>query len=155
MIKHYVIIKDNKDDILYLKYQKLEGFKFRPLNNLDYKHGVKVTTMTLYKPELIELILKKKIKNKLVEYLNLILEDATDEGSTDDAGYVRAVLSDVTRYRQMIINKYRRYLEEKYVELLLEKISIIEEELKNKLVYLIYKDEEKENEVEKETRRRR
>lgn len=153
MIKHYVIIKDNKDEICYLKYKKLEGFKFKPLNNTDFKHGVKVTTLVLYKPEVVELVLKKKIKNKLVEYLKLILEDADD---SEDAGYVRAVLNDVTRYRQMIINKYRRYLEEKYVELLLEKISILEEELKNKLVYLVYKDEEKkEEELEKETRRRR
>lgn len=153
MIKHYVIIKDNNDDICYLKYKKLEGFKFKPTNNSNFKHGVKLTTLTLYKPEFIELILKKKIKNKLVEYLKLILDDATSDG-TDDAGYVRAVLNDVTRYRQMIINKYRRYLEEEYVTLLLEKITVLEEELKNKLVYLVYKEEEQE-EKEIETRRRR
>lgn len=149
MNRCYVVIKNNTNEVGYLKYEKLEGYKFRPLNHLPSTHSIKVSKVILYQPELIEIILRKKIKHKLIEYLKLILMDVDDD-STSDASYVRAVLNDLTRYRQLIINNYRKYLEEQYLEVLLAKISLIEEELKHKLVYLLYPKE-----VEEEKRRGR
>lgn len=146
MTKHYIIKKANKNNICYIKVEKLNGFTFKPLNNLDYEDGVLVMKMVLFKPEFIEKVLKRKIKNKLNQYLALILSTVDEDSETSDPVNVRAALNDLTRYRQLIINNYRKYLEDKYVEILLTKIAMIEEELKNKLVCLLYNEPEMEQE---------
>ena len=56
------------------------------------------------------------------------------------------------RYRRTIINKYQRYLDEKYINLLLKKIELLNNEIKTKLLYM---KEPIEKEDEKETRRSR
>ncbi|MBR1376381.1 MAG: hypothetical protein IJ565_01000 [Bacilli bacterium] len=139
MERRYLIKKDNK--ICYIKYEVLDGLSFKPLNEFFVNDGVVVAKIVVFKPEFIESVLKKKIKNKLNLYLNLILSDAEDDGS-DDPEYVRAVMDDVSRYKALVTNKYRKYLEDRYYEALQAKISIIEEELKAKLLYLTYEKEE-------------
>lgn len=155
MAKHYLIIKNNDNKICYIKYKELDGMTFKPLNKLDCEDSVVVAKMVLFKPEFIEKVLKRKIKNKLDQYLKLILSTVDEDSETSDPVNVRAALNDITRYRQLVINNYRKYLEERYLELLLTKISIIEEELKNKLVYLLYKPEEKEEEKVEEIEHKR
>lgn len=155
MAKHYLIIRNNDNKICYIKYEELDGITFKPLNKLDYEDSVVVAKMVLFKPEFIEKVLKRKIKNKLDQYLKLILSTVDEDSETSDPANVRAALNDITRYRQLVINNYRKYLEERYLELLLTKISIIEEELKNKLVYLLYKPEEKEDEKVEEIEHKR
>lgn len=141
MERHYLIKKDNK--ICYIKYEYLDGFTFIPDNSVFVDDGVIVAKIIIFKPEFIEYVLKRKIKNKLNLYLSMLLWSADDD-SSDDPEYVRAVMNDVTRYRALVINRYRKYLEDRYLEMLLTKISIIEDELKAKYFYLTYN---KENEL--------
>ena len=147
MNKHYLIIKDNK--ICYVKCEVLDGFAFKPTNGIFIDDGVVVAKIIVFKPEFIELVLKRKIKNKLNIYLTMLLEDATDDDASDDPEFVRAVLDDVSRYKALVTNKYRKYLEKRYYEVLQTKIAIIEEELKAKLVYLLYDKELEEKQVGK------
>lgn len=144
MTKHYLITRRKDKKICYINYEKLDGFTFKPLNNVELDDGIVVAKMVLFKPELIEKVLKRKIKHKLNTYLELILSNVDDDDESSNPVNVRAALNDLTRYRQLIINNYRKYLEDKYVEILLAKISMIEEELKNKLVCLLYNDEKEE-----------
>ena len=51
-------------------------------------------------------------------------------------------MNDLTRYKSIIKRKYRKYLEQRYVELLLKKIDLIEYELRMK--YYSYEKEEVE-----------
>ena len=137
---HYLIKRDNK--VYYIKYEVLDGFTFIPDKSVFIDDGVIVAKIIIFKPEFIEYVLKRKIRNKLNLYLSMILWSADDD-SSDDPEYVRAVMDDITRYRALVINRYRKYLEDRYVEMLLTKISIIEEELKAKYIYLTYEKEEK------------
>ena len=136
MMKHYLIMKDNK--IISIKEEKLKGLSFRPVTSIFVDDGVIVAKIVIFKPEFIELVLKKKIKNKLNLYLSIILSDASDDDG--DAAYARDLYQDVLRYRKLILNRYRKYLDEKYVENLLMKINIIEEELKCRMSYLDYEE---------------
>ena len=91
--------------------------------------------MLVVKPSFIEKIVKKKTKRKLDYYLNYIINiiDSSDE-DPDDAP-LRQALNDLTRYKEMVQNKYQQYLDDKYISLLMKKILLLERELKTKIIH--------------------
>ena len=82
----------------------------------------------------IEKILKKKIKKKLDSFLKLMIAVVEDEDN--DPSDISEALNEISRYKSIIVNKYKKYLDEKYITLLLKKINFLEEELKQKLIYV-------------------
>lgn len=133
MDKTYTIVKEQYNgDKIFIDYSKLNGFKVTPKNNIKY-NGVKVNSLIIVKPSFIEKILKKKVKRKLDYYLQYIISlmDNDDEGTTD----LKLALNDLERYKSIVEYKYRKYLDQKYIKLLLKKISILENELKMKIIY--------------------
>ena len=145
MKKSYILIKDNKNNqVFHMTYDKINGFKLKPKKNLKYD-GVQVDRMILINPSFIEQVIKKKVKHKLDMYLQYLINvlDNDDNGTTD----LRHALNDLVRYKQTIMNKYRIYLDEKYIALLLKKIALIEHELQMKLLMreynqqMVYEDE--------------
>ena len=147
--RHYYICKKGNDrQILYLDYNKLKGFDFIPRNNVKYD-GIIVNKMVIIKPSMIEKILRKKIKRKLDLYLKLIIKFIeSDDSSNGDV--LREALNDLTRYKSIINHKYKKYLDEKYLNFLLKKIAVLEYELNKKMLYI-----EQDYYEEKETHRRR
>ena len=154
--KHYYIYKKgNNREIIYLDYDKLKGFGFSPKNNIKYD-GITVNKMVIIKPSMIEKVLKRKIKRKLDLYLKLIIKFIeSNDDSTGDT--LREALNDLTRYKNIIDYKYRKYLDEKYLKILLKKITILEYELNSKLINMINYSYENnyEYEDEKTSHRRR
>ena len=140
--------RDNKN-LIDLKNNKMGGFESTPKNTNEYM-GMEVNKMVVINPSFIEKVLKKKIKRKLDLYLQFIVSVIDDEDT--DPSNLRFVLDDLERYRRTIINKYQHYLDEKYINLLLKKIELLNNEIKTKLVYM---KEPIEMEEEKETRRSR
>lgn len=122
-----------KETNIKLDIKKNKGYKVIPKNKIKYE-GVVVNEMCIINSSLIEKILRRKISLKLDKYLQYIITVLDDEES--DAGRIATVLSDLNRYREMVNNKYIRYLSDKYMELLLKKIELLEYELKKKLMSL-------------------
>ena len=151
--KHYFVNKKNNNEIIYLDYNKLKGFDFSPKNKIKYD-GIVVNKMVIIKPSMIEKVLKRKIKNKLDLYLKLIVRFIESEDS-DSGESIREALNDLTRYKSIIAHKYRKYLDEKYLKLLLKKIVILEYELNSKLMAINEYVYENEYEEELTSRRRR
>lgn len=146
---HYLLIKRKfGNEIVYIDYNKLDGFKIKPRNRVRYD-GIEVNKLLIIKPTFIEKIIKRKIKIKLDNYLQYIIMLIENNDDTD-ASSLSIVLDDVTRYRQMIKNKYRKYLDDKYYELLLKKVSLLEQELKKKIFKITQSCQEEV--VEKKTR---
>ena len=131
--QHYYVCRKGKDkQIVYLDYDKLKGFGFSPKNNVKYD-GIIVNKMVVIKPSMIEKVLRRKIKRKLDLYLKLIIKFIeSNDGDTGDA--LREALNDLTRYKNIIDYKYRKYLDEKYLNILLKKITLLEYELNSKLI---------------------
>ncbi len=129
----YLLIKDKKEEKIETDLKKIPGFVFNPQNNIKYD-GIVIDELKLTKPELIEKILKKKIKRKLSLYTQLIIEliDSSDE----DDGTIDIVLNDLERYKRVINNNYKAYLSKKYIDLLHKKIELLENELKTKQMFL-------------------
>ena len=114
--------------------KKASGFIFKPKNRVQYE-GIMVNELRLVQPSMIERIIKKKTKRKLDDYLKYMIRIIEEEENPSSTG-LRSTLNDLTRYKSIIMGKYRKYLDEKYIMLLLQKISLLEEELKNKLIYI-------------------
>lgn len=143
---YYVCKKGNDRQILYLDYNKLKGFGFQPKNNVKYD-GIVVNKMVIIKPSMIEKVLRKKIKRKLDLYLKLIIKFIESEDNSSGET-LREALNDLTRYKNIIEYKYRKYLDEKYLKILLKKIALLEYELNSKFINMEqyrnkYYDEEK------------
>lgn len=109
--KHYTIDKEKYNQETVKMNNKLNGFQVSPQNNVEYP-GVEVNSMLVVKPSFIEKIVKKKTKRKLDYYLNYIINiiDSSDE-DPDDAP-LRQALNDLTRYKEMVQNKYQQYLDD-------------------------------------------
>lgn len=138
LIKNYNFSK-TKD----LELEKLNGFLFKPHNNINYGEIV-VSKLIMFNPSFTETILKKKIKNKLEIYLRFIISLIDDDDDTDITD-LRAALNDLTRYKSIIRNKYLLYLDKRYSEMLLKKIELLEQELKSKIINYIPKEKEGEH----------
>lgn len=135
MNRHYTIEKtDKKQKIMGLNIDILKGFEVMPKNEITYP-GVEVNSMLVIKPSFIDKLLKKKIKRKLNYYLNYIISIIDNSDEDPDDTPLRHALNDLTRYQEMVKKKYQEYLDDKYIHLLNQKISILERELKNKIVY--------------------
>ncbi len=128
----YLVNKSEYDGNLIYMSESLDGFKVRPKKTLKYD-GIKVSNLVLINPSFIDKVLKRKTKIKLEHYLKLII-DQMDEDDSDPTD-LRNALNDLTRYKSIIKNNYSKYLEQKYIKLLLNKISIIEGELKSRILY--------------------
>lgn len=136
--KNYTIEKSKlSTKEFHISTTKLNGYEVKPKNQVPYE-GIQVNSLLMIKPAFIEKVLKKKNKRKIEYYLNYIIElldsDDTDETPTN----LKLALNDLARYRDIIKYKYFKYLDDKYLELLLRKIDLLEHQLKAKLMYYNY-----------------
>lgn len=131
MMKHYTVarLKSNKEMIV-VNYDKFDGYKVTPKNNINYP-GIKVSSLIIIKPSLIEKVLKRKVRIKLDYYLKYLIAVADNDDATD----ARKALNDLARYKEIVEYKYRKYLDDRYINVLLKKIAVLERELKAKAVY--------------------
>lgn len=109
------------------------GFHIKPKNKIQYE-GIVVNDLNLYDTSSVSSLIKKKIKRKLSLYFNYLstyIEEGGEDGSTD----LRHALNDLTRFREIINQKYQKYLSEKYKLLLFKKLDSLEADIDRKMVY--------------------
>ncbi len=138
MKKKYVITEnpyDGKNCIT--NFKKNVGYHFIPKNKVRYHDAIKVDSLFVMKPSFIDKLLKKKSQKKLDYYLQYLISILDDNDT--DSGKLSIALNDLARFRDIIEYKYRKYLDDKYIDLLLKKISLLEHELKTKIVYQQWK----------------
>ncbi len=159
---NYLLVKNKEtDELVYIDYTKNNGYGFTPKNHVEYE-GIKVNKLVLVKPTFVEKVLKKKIKKKLDLYLKYMIKLLEDDDESESASHLGSTLNDISRYKSIIINNYRAYLDDKYLELLMQKFALLEHELKVKQFEISKREyrrqlEESKNieEVEEKSRRSR
>ena len=130
-IKKYILCEKKIKKInVDLNSVSISGYHIKPRNKMDYD-GIVVKSMTILNNELVEQLLKKKIKKKLDSYLQFLIS-VLDEEDTDP-GHLMFALNDLERYRRTIMNNYRIYLDKKFLKILMDKLDLIEQELKSKI----------------------
>ncbi len=128
----FILVKSRKlKDAVYIDYKNMAGFKVKPKNGKKYG-GVEVNEMLIIKPDFIDLILKRKIGKKLENYINYLIEVLESDDETDGSKLAQT-LNDIERYRTTINNTYKKYLDEKYLDILLRKLKLVEEKLNIKM----------------------
>ena len=132
--KHYFILKKGFTGEILCLNNNVKGFNFNPKNNVKYD-GIIVNKMVIIKPSMIENILRKKIKRKLDLYLKLIIKFIESDDSSDGEA-LREALNDLEKFKGIINYKYKKYLDEKYLKILLKKIALLEYELNTKCLVL-------------------
>ncbi len=134
MQKTYTIVKEQVNgDKVYIDYTKINGYKFKPKNKSNSK--IKINSLVIIKPSFTTKVLKKKVKKKLDFYLKYMIS-LIDNETDSTPGDLNEVLGELKRYRAIVEYKYSKYLEKKYIELLLKKIDILEHELKMKIIII-------------------
>ena len=139
--RYFISKKGMNKEIIFIDYEKLSGFDVTPKNRITYD-GISVNKLIIIKPSFIEKLLKKKIKRKLETYLKFIMEFI--DGDNDDGGTLNEILNDVKRYKDILNYRYRKFLGDGYIDLLLKQIGTLEYELKAKLYTLQTPEFEKE-----------
>ena len=141
--KNYIIAKKNSNGEMTLINYTKDGYKITPKNSIKYP-GIEVNEIFIIKPSFIEKIIKRKNKIKLENYLKYIEEEASD----NDPASNRIALDNIERYKGVLEYKYRKYLDDKYINQIKRKLSVLEKKLKSKMLYseLIIKPEVRERE---------
>ena len=129
-IKYRLEEKKIKRVVVNMNSVSINGYHIKPRNKMEYD-GIVVRSMTIINYGLIQSLLKKKIKKKLDSYLNFLIS-VLDEDDTD-SGHLMFALNDLDRYRRLVMNNYRVYLEKKYLKILMDKMDLIEQELRSKI----------------------
>jgi hypothetical protein len=124
----FVIDKDKKFKKTKIDLDKNIGFKFSPKQNIKSGRSA-ISIITILKPSIITTMLKKKVKIKINYFFDIIAND--DDSSSD--GY-REALNDLSRYKDIINYKYKKYFDDKFNTLLMKKLELFEYELKEKIV---------------------
>ena len=132
--KKFVVKKDIKTDVItYMEYEKLKGLKFKPKSNVNFEDMISVNEMIVINPGLIEKLVSKKCSRNFKKILKLMYLVSDDD---DDSGYM-LILDEIERLKNLVINKYKNYMEEKEYDVLLKKLEIIKQEAeyrKNKIL---------------------
>ena len=128
--KNYFLKKDSlTGEILYLEYDKLDGYNITPKSNIY--DAISVNKIVFVNSSLSTKIIKKKIDIKIRHFLK-ILETIDDGDGTSEDG-IRQSLMDAERLKLNILNTYRKYLGNTYQSLTLKKIQVIINQLRIKL----------------------
>ena len=128
--KYHLYKRKTKKRKVELNTKNEKGYIIKPKNKMKYE-GIVVNSMTIINNDLIQTLLKKKIKKKLDMYLQFLIT-VLEEDDTD-AGHLMFALNDLERYRRLVFNNYKKYLDQKYLKLLKNKMDLIEQELKSKI----------------------
>lgn len=127
---NYCIEKNkNTNEIVYIEYDKIDGYKITPKTNKE--DAITVNKIVFVNSSLTEKLIKKKIDIKL-RYLLSKLNEIDEEDDDSEAG-IRETLVTAERLKLSIINNYVKYLGGEYTNLSLKKLQIIINELRFKL----------------------
>ena len=124
----YVIKKRNKIyDVLELTYP-IKGYKFNSKSE-------SIKSITLVNNKMVNKVVDKKI-NMMFQRLLMIVNDAFN--SDDNPTGTAIALDEIALVRSTILNKYHKLLDEKKEELYLKKLSLLEQEMYDKMVIYQY-----------------
>lgn len=129
---HYLVVKDkDKKEIIYMEYDKLEGMDITPKKKNRFEDLIQVNKLVLIQPTLIEKLVHKKVDRhfkRLLKLVTVILDTDDDTGTA-----LREGLNEIEKFRLEIKNNYREYMTKEELHMLAKKLTILQEELKQKI----------------------
>lgn len=134
--KRFVVKKDDKTDVItYMEYDKIDGFRVKPKKTVSFEDMINVNEMIVINPSLIQKLISKKCTrsfDKIIKMMSVVSDDEDD----GDTGYM-LIHDQLERFRMLLINKYKAYMDELEYETTLKKIELLEQEVearRNRLI---------------------
>jgi hypothetical protein len=140
----YLINKSHQDESV-VSIRELEGYQFKPRSTKD--SYIKVNQVTIVDRVMIDKILTMKFNKSFKKVVALALQVINDEDS--DEGNVAIVLGEVELVREILLNRYQKFLSYEKEQLFLKKLRLIENELRMKQVAIKRKAQLMEMQEEK------
>ena len=131
VISRFLVVK-NKDekDIKYFDYDKLDGFNLTIKKDVHFVDAIDVNRVIIINPTFIDKIATRKINTKFNKQINM-MQIVCEVGDEDESGEgYRIALDEAARLKSELWNKYRKFISEEKLSLMLKKIEILEDELK-------------------------
>ncbi len=122
------ILKNNNKEKKVLLLEEIQSYEFKPKNTYKW-----VKKVTICDPDMINLILEKKIKREYEKMLKLIYDlISAGETSSDD---VLVAYTELDRIKEYLLSLQDKGLKVEVVEKYLKKLYILNEEVKKIPVY--------------------
>ena len=139
----YLINKSHCDDSV-VSIKELDGYIFKPKPGKG--NYIKVNEVKIVDKVMIEKILSMKFERAFKQLVALALRVINDEDADDDTAMI--VLDEVELVRQILLERYHKFISQEKEKLFLKKLRIIENEIrvkqikiKQKAVYLEQQEE--------------
>ena len=129
----YLLNKKNKNESI-LDFDDIEGYTFRPKKSNNY---LNVDNVKIVNKDMIDRILTIKYEKafkRLVSLAMSVLEN--EDASSEDT---RIVLDETELVREILLNKYQKFLTQEKEKLFLKKLRLIENEMRMKQVEIVAK----------------
>ena len=107
----------------------LDGSTFKPKNNVD---SLNVSEVTIVDESLIDTILTIKFDKQFKKVVRIALKVINDDDADDSD--TQFVLDEVELVREILLNKYQKYISKQKEVLFLKKLRLIENEMRLKQV---------------------
>lgn len=125
----YLINKKHHDESI-LSMNALDGYVFKPKTKSD--SYIKVKEVKIVDPKMIDKILTMKFDKLFKQVVAMALSVINDDDATDDDAEL--VLDEVELIRQILLNRYQKFLNYEKEQLFLKKLRLIENEMRVKQV---------------------
>lgn len=127
-MSNYKIDKDNKYQTV-VQIRDLDGYDFRPRNKVNQ---INVNKVTIIDNLMIDKILTVKFDRTFKKLIALAMRVLNDDDSTDDD--VRIVLDEEKLIKEILQNRYAKYIRHEKELLFLKKLKVIENEMRMKQI---------------------
>ena len=131
-MEKFVIKKKNKNKkIQKFNFEEM-GYVFTP--NIKSDGMIKITELSMSNVAYTHPILKKKLDKSFRKLASLILNVLESEDTT--AGDVVIALNELTKEKSVLQRKYKEYIKKEEKEKYLKRLKVLEEQLKQKMLYV-------------------
>lgn len=143
MASHSIKKENNSNEIVYINGE-LKGYDFSPKDSSN--NNLKINQIVIVNPTLTDKVLTIKFKQKYKRILMIALSILN--GAIDDAtcGDIEIVLDEIAKMRDILLNKYKKFLKKEKEKVFLEQLRALENSLRSKLFeikeYEIYLDKD-------------
>jgi hypothetical protein len=135
--KYFIVKEKNTKDIKHFNYSKLEGYNLVAKKDVHFADAIDINRVIIYNPTFIDKIATKKINVKFNKLINM-MQIVCDVGDEDESGEgYRIALDEANKLKMELLNKYRKFVSEEKLELMIKKIEILEDELRLRLDLLL------------------
>lgn len=124
--------EDNNNEIKIMDYE-MKGYTFKPGAKSSSKY-IKVNQLKVVNPSMIDAILTTKFNQKYRKLVMIVFNilQSSDEETTD--GDIMIALDETAKLRNIILNKYQKFLSHEKEEKFVKQLRILENELRAKQI---------------------